>query len=113
MKMMAQKFDYSEVHGSPASAGRATRFPALKAAKIVTDEEFSTINCTIRNLSDSGALLKLAGLFQAPRKFDLLMVSSKQIVHVEKVWQRGVLVGVHFLEDPKDVTSLDAFGLLG
>jgi len=111
--MVAQLNDSEKEQLSLPGAWRSKRYRALKAAKIVFLDESSTINCTIRNINEGGAMVQLAGLFQAPKSFFLLMVSDKKIVKVEKAWQRNILVGVRFIETPQPVTSLQAFGLLG
>ncbi len=111
--MKAQLKEKTDEQLTLPGAWRSKRYRALKAAKIVTGDDSSTINCTIRNISEGGALLQLAGLFQPPPTFDLLMISNKKIVRVEKAWQKHVMVGVRFLEDPREVGSLQAFGLLG
>lgn len=45
----------------------------LKGARIVINDGFSTIECTVRNLSESGALLKVASVIGIPDQFELVM----------------------------------------
>jgi len=53
---------------------RATvRHRTLKGGRIALNDGFSTINCTVRNLSTSGALLRLASVVGVPDQFQLVM----------------------------------------
>ena len=89
------------------------RFPAFRSAKIVNLEDMSTIDCAIRNITSKGALIRLVGLFQPPEEFNLLMVNTKTVVRVKRVWQKGVLVGVRFEEPPKAVAISESFCMIG
>lgn len=89
------------------------RFPAFRSAKIVILGDMSTIDCAVRNITSKGALIRLVGVFQPPEEFNLLLVNTKTVVKVKKVWQKGVLVGVRFLEKPRSIALSDAFGIHG
>ena len=49
------------------------RYRVLKGARIVFNEGRSTISCTVRNLSGSGALLRVESVLGMPDQFDLVV----------------------------------------
>ena len=53
---------------------RATiRHRTLKGGKIAINEGFSTIDCTIRNLSTAGAMLRVTSVVGIPDAFQLVL----------------------------------------
>lgn len=73
----------------------AHRRRTLKEAKaILTD--WTTIDCTIRDMSEGGARLVFGDAFSLPDEFRLLTVSANTIVPVKLLWQRGLTAGVAF-----------------
>ena len=71
------------------------RMRALKDGKAVLSN-WSTIDCTIRDLATGGARLKFGGITELPEQFKLLYVSSNKLVPVQIVWRKGETVGVGF-----------------
>ncbi|MEZ5997447.1 MAG: PilZ domain-containing protein [Hyphomonas sp.] len=92
----------------PESAGggeehrASARHRVLKGARIVYNDGHSSGEVLIRDLSDTGAKVKLADAWVVPARFDLIILnpnsgySEKRAC--EKRWQRGVLVGLRFLD---------------
>lgn len=73
---------------------RAPRRRVLKAATIVFNDHRSVFNCTVRNLSETGALLKLDNTLSIPGRFSLVL--EEHIVPCE-VARRGLSeLGVAF-----------------
>lgn len=53
---------------------RATiRHRTLKGGRIAINDGFSTLECTVRNLSEAGALLRVASVVGVPDTFQLVM----------------------------------------
>lgn len=75
---------------------------ALKRALIVFDHGHSTVNCTIGNLSASGALLRVASVVGIPPTF-VLVGSDGVGQHCQIVWTSATELGVIFA--PTDVKS--------
>jgi hypothetical protein len=67
----------------------------LKAARVVLTD-FSTIDCTIRDISKGGARLVFGDAFTLPQEFRLLLVSTNMIVPAKLLWQRAKQAGVAF-----------------
>ena len=49
------------------------RHRTLKGGRIATNEGFSTFNCMVRNMSEQGALLRLASVIGVPNAFQLVL----------------------------------------
>lgn len=73
----------------------AQRRSTLKGAKIVFNAGRSTIDCTVRNLSATGAKLMVNSVVGIPDTFDLMLDGhSKQPCRVK--WRRLKEIGVEF-----------------
>lgn len=56
----------------------ALRRRTLKGARIVVNNGYSTFDCIVRNLSETGALLKLASTLGIPDNFDLVFDDGRR-----------------------------------
>ncbi len=72
----------------------APRRRVLKAAKI----EFGGIelDCTVRNISETGAAIEVASPLKCPIAFVLAIPSDGSVRHCHVVWRRGQRLGVRF-----------------
>jgi hypothetical protein len=68
----------------------------LKSGKIVFAGGSFSIDCTIRNVSDTGARLQVPTTVAIPDKFTLVDGQSGKRREVKVVWRKGDLIGVHF-----------------
>jgi len=73
----------------------APRRRVLKGARIVVNDGFSTFDCTVRNLSDLGANLRVASIVGIPDSFRLVMRDG-QTFECRAVWKRETEIGVAF-----------------
>ena len=73
----------------------------LKAAKVILTD-WTTMDCTIRDISEGGARLIFGDVFTLPQESRMLIVMTNTIVPVKLLWQRGLTAGVAFtgLEEP-------------
>ncbi len=76
-----------------ANPRRKTRFKAT----IVYGADRSTANCVVRDLSDTGARLKLDLPGDLPTNFHLIWVADRAVLEVEAVWRSQGELGVKFL----------------
>jgi hypothetical protein len=75
---------------------RAPRYSALKRAKVAFDQGFSSADCLIRNISESGAKLRFAALERTvPDNFNLIC-AGLPVQSCEVVWRRVGELGVRF-----------------
>jgi hypothetical protein len=63
---------------------------------VVFNNGRSVIDCVVRNLSPSGALLVLPSLLGVPEKFDLLIDSDTPRPVARTIWKGAGKIGVEF-----------------
>jgi hypothetical protein len=68
----------------------------LKAAKIIFDD-WAAIDCQVRDVSETGAQIKIDGVTKLPHRFKLLMVAEHTIRLVQVAWKLDKTIGVSFL----------------
>ena len=87
----------------------APRIRTLIAAKISFNNGQSTLDCLIRNLSDTGAKLIVSAAIPLPDSFDLLIPQKSVTRRVRIVWRRREEIGVRFEDaSPSDRCDPDA-----
>jgi len=86
------------VQGSedPADKRRSPRRRQLKDGKVVLSN-WTTVDCTIRDVSEGGVRLTFGGPTGLPEMFKLLFVSGHCMRDVRTVWQKGLGAGLEFL----------------
>jgi hypothetical protein len=70
------------------------RWPALLGATIAFDRGFGTAECTVRNSSPTGALIKLHGTAFVPEQFELAIARRERAYLVRRRWRREGEIGV-------------------
>jgi hypothetical protein len=72
----------------------APRYRVLKAARI----EFGgmTIDCTVRDISITGAALEVPSQFGIPDKFTLIVSDDGLVLPCHVAWRSGYRIGVGF-----------------
>ena len=84
---------------------RERRQRVLKSGRIIINEDASTINVVIKDLSQGGARLSLVDPWILPSEFSLVILNPNTAVpekrSCRRCWQRGNSIGVQFVEfDP-------------
>ena len=74
----------------------APRLKTLLAARINFNNGQSTLDCFIRNLSDTGAKLVTSAAVSLPDCFDLFLSNKSVTRRAQIVWRRGEEVGIRF-----------------
>jgi len=77
---------------------RDLRRRTLKRGLLILNEGYSTVNCVIRDISDSGVRVAVEGRFLAPDRMELMIVDADRKRPVEKRWQRDNQIGLMFLD---------------
>jgi hypothetical protein len=75
------------------------------AARIAFNNGQSTLDCLIRNLSDSGAKLVVSTAVSLPECFDLFISNKSVTRRVRIAWRRGEEIGVCFEDAPRSESS--------
>lgn len=70
----------------------------LKRGKILVHGIQTVFDCTVRDLSSSGARLKVDSYFAAPDRFALVIVGGGEPRDAEMRWQKGSEIGVMFVD---------------
>lgn len=73
----------------------AQRHRTLKGAKIVVNDGFSTFDCTIRNMSESGAKLLVPSVIGIPERFGLALDDGRHFA-CAVAWRTETEIGVRF-----------------
>ncbi|MFO0992659.1 MAG: PilZ domain-containing protein [Hyphomicrobiales bacterium] len=88
------------------NARRNVRRRTLKNGKIVLPGSWGTYDCIIKDVSDSGARLRLAGEGAIlPTEFDLVFVTEALTYPVHLRWRRDQECGVEFSGPPRKSTG--------
>ncbi|MBS3848083.1 diguanylate cyclase [Devosia sp. BSSL-BM10] len=77
---------------------KEARKRVLKRGKIIIEGLNSVIDCSVRNVSESGAHLRIESYFQVPDRFKFQIVGVGAPREVEKRWQVGADLGVEYRE---------------
>ena len=101
--MSNSAYDPQHAPEDPLSAEAEARAKArrriLKAGTICFNGRHSTLACSVRDLSDTGARLRLSGSISAPDTFELFIELDGIWVDSEVIWRHGSEIGVHFTSD--------------
>jgi len=74
----------------------APRHRVLKAAKIISMDNKSVIDCTVRNLSETGAQLVIEKTAAVPEEFQFFLANGDTIRDAVVAWNHGDRIGVKF-----------------
>jgi hypothetical protein len=83
----------------------APRRRMLKSAKIAYSDRHVTLNCMVRDISATGAKLRVEGSVTAPDTFELLIPLDGMEANCEVVWRKEADIGVRFLGAPRTVAA--------
>jgi hypothetical protein len=71
----------------------------LKQGRISFNGRRSTIDCTVRDFSETGALLKVTSSVGVPDQFELVLVTENRVIPCVVVRRGAKEVGVVFEDD--------------
>ena len=80
----------------------APRVRTLKRAQILFNNRFSTLDCVVRNISATGALLTIDAAAPLPRTFEIRVGEEEAIRPAKLVYRRELFAGIHFLDVADD-----------
>ena len=81
------------------------RWGAYLKGRIVFNNRSSVLDCTVRNLSDTGAGISFAGISPLPTEFELEIPNRGFRAHGRLIWSRGTNHGVMFWQKAKAWTD--------
>ncbi|KRQ95787.1 PilZ domain-containing protein [Bradyrhizobium valentinum] len=74
----------------------APRRRLLKSGKITFGGGSAVIDCTVRNLSETGAALEVISPVGIPERFTLVIEADHLRLPCRVVWRKEKRIGVHF-----------------
>jgi hypothetical protein len=77
------------------------RWHTVLKAQIISKNQSAPLECTVRNLSDTGARIYFADTSALPLEFELEIPSKGLRVQSRRIWGRGANHGLQFLEKVK------------
>ena len=77
----------------------AKRMRVLKSAKLVNMNNWSLVDCTIRDMSETGARIICGDQMAVANEFRFLVPSDNTICNAKVVWRRGELLGIEFTSE--------------
>jgi hypothetical protein len=66
----------------------------LKTGQIVLSEKAPKLDCSVRNLSTTGACLQVSTTYGIPANFDVIIEGTRR--HCQSVWRTDTKLGVRF-----------------
>src|SRR5690349_5209455 len=75
---------------------RQRRNRTLKSGRIIFNGGYSVLTCTIRNLSEGGAMIEVVAMLGIPHEFDLA-VEPAPPRRCRVAWRRDNRLGVYFV----------------
>ncbi len=80
---------------------REPRLRTLKAARILFNQHHSVLDCTVRNLSESGACLSVPSTIGVPQQFDVIFETDHSVRACRMVWHKERQLGVQFASEAR------------
>jgi hypothetical protein len=77
---------------------RSQRQRVLKSGKIAYGGGSIVVDCTIRNLSDSGARLQVPTSVAIPDRFEFTETATGKRCTATVMWRKGDMIGIRFEE---------------
>ncbi len=74
------------------------RWRTILKARVLFNNRSSVLDCTVRDLSESGAQLAFADVTLLPPNFELEIPSKDRTLQARVVWSRGKSYGVRFIQ---------------
>ena len=75
----------------------------LKGGVVAFNDRHVTLPCTVRDVSDGGARLRIEGSMTAPDTFELIIEIDGLVASCEVVSRRGNEISVRFVSPPRMV----------
>lgn len=91
-----------------AEVRRDERVRAFLRARIMFNNNSSSIDCTVKNISSSGAKIEISSVLSVPSEFDLEVPQKGRTYRARLMWRDANFVGVQFVE--KDAVDAEQLG---
>jgi hypothetical protein len=85
---------------------KTPRRRVLKEGKIVFADGNCVLDCTIRDMSESGARLSIASTVGIPERFQLFQKSSGLLYPARLAWRQANVIGIQFEGLPTSINDM-------
>ena len=82
------------------------RVRSLLRARILFNNNNSTIDCTVKNISGTGAKIELSNTITVPGEFTLDIPAKGQLLRARIVWRDVDAIGVTFIGQPVSAEAI-------
>ncbi len=80
----------------------AKRLKVLKTGKVIFNKNLAVINCTVRDLSETGAKLVFGDAsVVVPDEIKLVLQQDNTVREAKVMWRKGEAIGVHFTSEAR------------
>jgi PilZ domain len=79
----------------------AFRQRILKSAKIIHKNQWSVVDCSVRDISATGAKIQCDDQMSVPNEIRFLLISDNTIRDAKVAWRRSGFLGIHFTGPPE------------
>jgi hypothetical protein len=83
----------------------AVRRRVLKAGVVAYNGRHTTLPCSVRDVSDTGARLRIEGSIAAPDTFELIIPLDGLEASCQVAWRKDQDIGVQFIGAPRIVAA--------
>ena len=91
-----------------AEARRDERVRSYLRARILFNNNSSSIECTVKNISASGAKIEISSGLSVPSEFDLDVPQKGRVYRARLTWRDSACLGVRFIDRAADHALPDA-----
>ena len=74
----------------------APRQRVIKVAKLISLDRTTVVDCTIRNISKTGAQIMVENQATVPKEFFFYQPKENTMCQAKVMWRREKSVGIHF-----------------
>ena len=74
----------------------APRQRVIKVAKLISLDRTRVVDCSVRNISKTGAQITVENQATVPREFYFLQPKENTMCQAKVMWRREKSVGIHF-----------------
>ncbi|MDQ0475379.1 hypothetical protein QO011_008422 [Labrys wisconsinensis] len=79
----------------------------MKSAKITFGDFIFARDCTVRDISASGARVTVTGANEIPNEFYLVMMTNRMMHRAHVAWRKGDTLGVTFEGEAENIARSD------
>ena len=95
------------MQSASTARARKPRSPVFWQARVVCAEQGVTIDCRLRNLSETGAKLEIDGSVPLPAVFEVVAPAKGRVWKARSVWRGATETGVEFIIEGGAAARLD------